>query len=88
MAFSNDQLQQQIESGDFAGVRQSLMKRPASDVASVLTALSPERQAVVFRLLPRRLAAATFEYLSRPESAGAPQGDGTARGRQRAECHG
>src|SRR5471032_1802337 len=67
MAFSNDEVLQQAESGDFASVREALLKRPPSDVAAVLTALQPERRAVVFRLLPRRLAAATFEYLSRPE---------------------
>ena len=67
MALSQDQLQHQVETGDFAGVREALTRRTPADVASVLTTLSPERQAVVFRLLPRRLAAATFEYLSRPE---------------------
>jgi len=67
MAVSNDQALQLIEAGDFTKVRDALLKRPPADVATVLTALSPERQAVVFRLLPRRLAAATFEYLAREQ---------------------
>ena len=37
--------------------------RPASDLGELLADLSLEDQAVVFRLLPRKDAAATFEYL-------------------------
>ena len=37
--------------------------RPPSDLAELLADLSLEDQAVVFRLLPRKDAAATFEYL-------------------------
>jgi magnesium transporter len=67
MTSSNDQLILQAQSGDFGAMRDALIKRPPSDVAAVLTSLPSERRAVAFRLLPRRLAAATFEYLSRPE---------------------
>src|SRR5438034_662883 len=38
--------------------------RPPSDLASVLTDLSLEEQVLFFRTLPRKIAAATFEYLS------------------------
>jgi magnesium transporter len=38
--------------------------RPSSDLAKVLTDLAPEDQVVAFRVLPRKVAAATFEYLS------------------------
>ena len=41
-----------------------LRNRPASDLASMLTDLPTEDQVLVFRILPRRQAAATFEYLS------------------------
>jgi Mg/Co/Ni transporter MgtE len=42
-----------------------LRNRHAGDVAALLTALSLEDQVVVFRVLPRKDAAAVFEYLSR-----------------------
>jgi magnesium transporter len=38
--------------------------RPPSDLAAVLTDLTLEDQVVTFRVLPRKVAAATFEYLS------------------------
>jgi magnesium transporter len=66
MALSHDQLLRQVEAGDFSDVREALTRRSPADVATVLSTLSPERRAVVFRLLPRQLAAATFEYLSLP----------------------
>jgi magnesium transporter len=74
MAASNDQVLQYLESGNFAKVREALLRSPPSDVAAVLTVLSPERRAVVFRLLPRRLAAATFEYLTREQQQGLLKG--------------
>ena len=37
--------------------------RPPSDLAELLTDLSLEDQVVVFRILPRKAAAAMFEYL-------------------------
>ena len=39
--------------------------RPASDLAAILTDLALEDQVLIFRVLPRKHAAATFEYLSR-----------------------
>jgi magnesium transporter len=38
--------------------------RSASDLARVLTDLAPEDQVVAFRVLPRKVAASTFEYLT------------------------
>ena len=40
---------------------------PASDLAAVLADLSLEEQVLVFRILPRKTAAETFEYLSTDE---------------------
>src|SRR5262249_49951996 len=38
--------------------------RPPSDLAAAFADLTVEDQVVTFRVLPRKLAAATFEYLS------------------------
>jgi magnesium transporter len=53
-----------LHAGDYARLRDMLRNRHAGDVATLLTALSLEDQVVVFRVLPRRDAAAVFEYLS------------------------
>jgi hypothetical protein len=52
-----------LHARDYARLRDLLRNRHASDVASLLTALSVEDQAVVFRVMPRKDAAAVFEYL-------------------------
>ena len=41
-----------------------MRNRHAGDVATLLTELSLEDQVVVFRVLPRKDAAAVFEYLA------------------------
>ena len=41
--------------------------RSVEELAELLTAMSLEDQVVVFRVLPRRDAAAVFEYLSRDD---------------------
>ena len=59
-----DELAAVIRQRDFGRLRDMVRNRPASDVAAVLTDLSLEDQVLVFRILPRKVAAATFEYLS------------------------
>jgi hypothetical protein len=50
---------------DYARLRDVLRNRHSGDVAELLTSLSLEDQVIVFRVLPRKDAAAVFEYLSR-----------------------
>jgi magnesium transporter len=52
-----------ISSRDFLAVREEAGNWHASDVAAVMEPLSEERQAILFRLLPRDLAAKVFSYL-------------------------
>jgi len=52
-----------ITSRDFAALRQEARNWHANDLAAVMEPLSEERQAVLFRLLPRELAAKVFSYL-------------------------
>src|SRR5262249_19199217 len=59
-----DELAAAVRQRDFVRLRDLGRNRPAPDLASVLTDLAPEDQVVAFRVLPRRVAAATFEYLS------------------------
>jgi len=53
-----------LRARDYARLRDMLRNRHASDVADTLTALTLEDQVIVFRVLPRKDAAAVFEYLS------------------------
>ena len=55
---------------DYARLRDVLRNRHAGDVAEVLTSLSLEDQVIVFRVLPRKDAAAVFEYLSQEAKEG------------------
>ena len=59
-----DELAAVVHERDFGKLRDMVRNRTASDLARVLTDLSIEDQVVVFRVLPRDVAAATFEYLS------------------------
>lgn len=52
-----------ITTRDFAALRENTRNWRASDLADVMEALPAERQAVIFRLLPRELAAKVFSYL-------------------------
>ncbi len=59
-----DELAAVVRQRDFGRLRDMVRNRPESDIAAALTGLSVEDQVVAFRVLPRRTAAATFEYLS------------------------
>ena len=52
-----------IEARDFASLREEIRNWPAGDLAEVMEPLSAEKEAVVFRLLPREQAAKIFSYL-------------------------
>ncbi len=52
-----------IEAHDFAALRELTKNWHAGDLADVMEPLSPEKEAIVFRLLPRQQAAKVFTYL-------------------------
>ena len=53
-----------IRSGDFARLRDELIRWTPQELASALSELRADDQVLAFRILPRRLAASVFEYLS------------------------
>ncbi|MBK9926716.1 MAG: magnesium transporter [Anaerolineales bacterium] len=57
-------LESYIEARDFAALREEIRNWPAGDLAELMEPLSVEKEAVVFRLLPRNQAAEIFSYLS------------------------
>src|SRR6266498_1474748 len=52
-----------IEARDFASLREETRNWPAGDLADLMEPLPVEKEAVVFRLLPRDEAAQVFSYL-------------------------
>jgi len=52
-----------VSARDFAGLRDAVDDLQPSELAPLIQDLPIERQTTIFRILPRRLAAATFEYL-------------------------
>jgi magnesium transporter len=64
VARPGDELAAVVRQRDFVRLRDMVRNRPASDLATALTDLTPEDQVVAFRVLPRKVAAATFEYLT------------------------
>ena len=56
-------LEEMIRSRDFAQLRKFLLDLSVQDLAELLAETPPEDRAVLFRLLPRALAADAFEYL-------------------------
>jgi magnesium transporter len=52
-----------IEARDFISLREQIRNWPAGDLADLMEPLSAEKEAVVFRLLPRDEAAQVFSYL-------------------------
>ena len=65
-----DELAAIVRTRDFTRLRDLIRNRPPEHLASLLGDLGIEDQVVVFRLLPRKDAAATFEYLSLDEQEG------------------
>jgi magnesium transporter len=56
-------LESLIEARDFTSLREQTRNWPAGDLADLMEPLSAEKEAVVFRLLPREQAAQIFSYL-------------------------
>src|SRR5258705_3019757 len=52
-----------IEAREFNTLREEIKNWPAGDLAELMEPLSAEKEAVVFRLLPRDQAANIFSYL-------------------------
>ncbi len=52
-----------IEARDFTALREEIKNWPAGDLADLMEPLPAEKEAVVFRLLPRAEAAQVFAYL-------------------------
>lgn len=57
------EIQEMVRQGDFAGLREVLTDWQAPDIAELIQELPPEDEAVIFRILPRDLAAESFGYL-------------------------
>lgn len=56
-----------IRSGNFTTLREELARLRPQEIGDLLSQLRGDDQVVAFRILPRRLAAAVFEYLSPDE---------------------
>jgi magnesium transporter len=52
-----------VRTRDFASLRAALMKLPPADIANLIDETQSENRVYIFRVLPRELAADTFEYL-------------------------
>jgi len=61
-----DELAAAVHARDFSRLRDLTRNHEASELAETLTSLSVEDQVIAFRVLPRKDAAALFEYLSLP----------------------
>src|SRR5262245_23153650 len=55
-------LEESLRLRDFAGLREAVDNLPPSDLANLIGELPGEQQVLVFRILPRKTAAATFAY--------------------------
>ena len=58
-------LERIIRARDFSALRGKLENWEPADLASLIISLPVEDQVIVFRILPRGLAAGVFEYLDR-----------------------
>ena len=63
MQLTQAKLTEAINARDFAGLRSTVEKQPPSLLATLIQDLPIEHQTAVFRILPRKLAATTFEYI-------------------------
>ena len=57
------EIQEMVRQGDFPGLREALADWQAPDIAELIQELPPGDEAVIFRILPRDMAAETFGYL-------------------------
>jgi magnesium transporter len=63
----NVRIEEAVRTGNFADIRNTLSFLPPSEIADVLINSPSDAQALMFRCLPRKLAASTFEYLPHEE---------------------
>lgn len=63
-ALTTADLETLLYTRDFNAVRERTKNWPAGDLADLMEPLSAEKEAVIFRLLPRQQAAMVFSYLS------------------------
>lgn len=66
-SYDMDQLMKLVREKQFRALRTQLVEMNEVDIAEFLDELEPEQQAVVFRLLPKELAADVFAYLEDSE---------------------
>jgi len=59
-----DELAAAVHARDYSRLRDLVRNRHASELANALTDLNIDEQVIVFRIFPRKDAAAVFEYLS------------------------
>ena len=64
VAYLSLDLEEMIRAKDFVALREMLQDWSPPDLAGLIKGLAVEDQVVVFRILPRKLAAETFEFLS------------------------
>ena len=57
------EIEEYLERRDFVGLREALSRLETPEVADLVGSLTHDRQALVFRILPRAMATETFEYL-------------------------
>lgn len=62
-SITSDDLDAMIKSRDFSALHEKIRNWPAGDLADLMEPLSAEKEAVIFRLLPRERAARVFSYL-------------------------
>jgi len=62
-----DELAAAIQARNYTRLRDLVRNRHANDLAVTLTQLGLEEEVIVFRILPRKDAAAVFQYLSREQ---------------------
>jgi magnesium transporter len=67
MSQLQSELQAAVRARDFTGLRESFRMLPPSEIAALICRIHTDDQALLFRVLPRELAAKTFEYLPRDE---------------------
>ena len=62
-ALLQSEMHKLIEERNFSALKEMIRKWPPADLAEVIAEVSERDKVIVFRLLPRDLAADTFEYL-------------------------
>ncbi len=71
-----------IDARDFATLKELFVDWYPADLAELIDDLPAEDEAIIFRLLPRKLAAETYEYLDVEKQKNPAEGDGTGTSRR------